>query len=318
MSTRLIEAEYIWRDGEMVLWRDATLHVLSLAVQFGSSVFEGIRCYRTPDGPAIFRLGDHITRLLHSCRVYRMDARHTAGELAAACAATVERNGLEECYLRPMVLRGYGSAGMNPIGSPVETYVPCWPWGVYLGEGAMEQGVDVGVSSWQRQEPNTFPSSVKSAGHYNAAQLVKMEAVANGYADAIALGPGGLVSEGSGANVVLVQNGTLITPATDGTFLSGITRDSVLTLAGDLGITVREQAVPREMLYSADELFFTGTAAEITPVRSVDRIPVGRGRPGPVTQALQERFARTVRGELPDERGWLAYVRQAAAVGARS
>jgi len=313
MSTKMIESELIWRDGEVIPWHDAKVHVLSLAVQFGSSVFEGIRCYKTPDGPAIFRLDDHLTRLEHSCRVYRMETRFTREELIAACTAIVDKNELEECYIRPMVVRGYGAAGMNPVGSPIETYIPCWPWGTYLGQEAIEQGVDVCVSSWNRQEPNTFPSSVKSAGHYNSAQLIKMEAVANGYVDAIALGPGGLVSEGSGMNVILVHDGALITPAVDGTFLRGITRDSVVTLANEMGIPTREQVVAREMLYSADELFFTGTAAELTPIRSVDRIKVGSGRRGPITRALQERFAQTVRGEVADTHGWLTYVRRRTA-----
>ena len=312
MSTHITEAQWIWQDGEFVAWHDARVHVLSLAVQFGSSVFEGIRCYATPGGPAIFRLHDHLQRLFDSCRIYRMDPGYSLEELAAACAAAVERNGLDACYIRPMVLRGYGAAGMNPIGSPVQVFIPCWPWGTYLGAEALEQGVDVGVSSWQRMAPNTFPALAKAAGNYNNAQLIKMEATANGYAEGIALSPSGLLSEGSGQNLFLVRRGALITPVLDGTNLTGITRDTVIAIAGDLGIPVREQPVPREALYTADELFFTGTASEITPIRSVDRVTVGAGRAGPVTQRLQRRFMEIVHGEVPDTRGWLSHTRPLA------
>jgi branched-chain amino acid aminotransferase len=311
MSSRIVEADWIWKDGEFVRWRDANVHLLSLAVQFGSSVFEGIRCYPTARGPAIFRLDEHIRRLHGSCRIYRMALPWSHEQLITASKATVARNGFNECYLRPMVLRGYGNAGMNPVNCPIETYIPCWPWGTYLGPDALEAGVDACVSSWQRPEPNTFPSTAKAAGHYNNAQLIKMEAVANGYAEAIALGPGGLVSEGSGQNVFIVRNGNLITPSLDGTSLAGITRDSIITMARDLDIPVFEQEVPREALYTADEAFFTGTAAEVTPIRSVDRIPVGTGRVGPMTRQLQQRFMQTVRGEIEDQHGWLAYVEPA-------
>jgi branched-chain amino acid aminotransferase len=309
MSTRLVEQEWIWRDGEMIPWAEAQVHVLSLAVQFGSSVFEGIRCYTTPSGPAIFRLHDHLRRLGDSCRIYRMDPGFTAEELAAACTELVAKNGLEACYLRPMVMRGYGSAGMNPVNTPVHTYICAFPWGTYLGEGALEAGVDACVSSWQRPEPNTFPALAKGAGHYNNAQLIKMEAVLNGFSEGIALGPNGLVSEGSGQNLFLVRDGVVITPTVDGTMLSGITRDSILKIARDLGLPTREQPVPREMLYTADELFFSGTAAEVTPIRSVDRVQIGMGRMGPVTRRLQQRFMQTVHGEVEDTRGWLAPVR---------
>jgi branched-chain amino acid aminotransferase len=315
MSTAMVEAEWIWKDGEFVRWHDANVHVLSIAVQFGSSVFEGIRCYPTADGPAIFRLHDHLERLVDSCRIFRMDPGYSVAELAAACAAAVERNGLDACYIRPMVLRGYGAAGMNPVGSPTHVFLPCWPWGAYLGPEALERGVDVCVSSWQRAEPNTFPIAAKAAGNYNNAQLIKMEAVANGYAEAIALGPGGLVSEGSGQNVFAVRRGVLMTPPLDGTNLAGITRDSILTVARDLGIPTREQPIPRETLYNADELFFTGTASEVTPIRSVDRITVGAGRAGPITRTLQQRFMDIVHGRVPAPaggEGWLAYTRRLA------
>ena len=314
--SRITESDVIWKDGELIPWADAKVHLLSLAVQFGSSIFEGIRCYSTPEGPAIFRLQDHLRRLFDSCRIYRMEVPYDQAQLADACVTTVERNALDSCYIRPMIVRGYGDAGMLPVHSPLETYIACWPWGTYLGEGALEQGVDVCVSSWQRAEPNTYPSLAKSAGHYNNAQLIKMEAHANGFAEAIALGPGGLVSEGSGQNVFVVRNGYLVTPATDGTLLFGITRDTILTLAREMEIPVREQQVPREMLYTADELFFTGTAAEVTPIRSVDRITVGSGRAGPITLALQKRFMQIVHGEAPDRYGWLTHVRAQSGRGA--
>ena len=311
MSTQLVEGEYIWMDGDFVRWHEAKLHVLSLAVQFGSSVFEGVRCYETEGGPAIFRLHDHLERLEHSSRVFRMEHAYDAAALEEACRETVARNGLGDCYLRPMVLRGYGAAGMNPAGSPVHVVIPAWPWGTYLGADALERGVDVCVSSWQRAEPNTFPISAKAAGNYNNAQLIKMEALANGYAEGIALGTGGLVSEGSGQNLFIVKKGALVTPPIDGTNLAGITRDTIIQLAGDLGIPVREGPVPRETLYSADELFFTGTASEVTPIRSVDRVTVGGGAAGPITKTIQRRYMQTVRGEVPDARGWLTMVRPA-------
>jgi branched-chain amino acid aminotransferase len=261
----------------------------------------------------VFRLDEHIRRLFDSCRIYRIDAGRTQEHIARACCDTVARNGLDECYIRPVILRGYGAAGMYPEGSPVETYICCVPWGTYLGEDALEAGVDVCVSSWQRPAPNTFPSLAKGAGHYNNAQLIKMEAVVNGYTEAIAVGPGGLLSEGSGQNVFLVRDGVLITPPIDGTSLAGITRSAVMELATDLGIRVAEKVVPREALYTADELFFAGTASEVTPIRSVDRIPVGAGGMGPVTRRIQRRFMETVHGEIEDTRGWLTRIPAAAA-----
>lgn len=301
-------SEWIWKDGEFIPWNEAKTHVLSLAVQFGSSVFEGIRAYRTERGAAIFRLRPHIRRLFDSCRIYRMTPNQSMEEIEEACADTVRKNDLQDCYIRPMVLRGYGSAGMDPSASPVESYICAWPWGTYLGEGALEKGVDVCVSSWMRAHPDTFPVQAKAAGHYNAAQLMKMEALANGYIEAIAVGPSGLVSEGSGQNVFLVREGVILTPFLDGTNLTGITRDSVIHIARDLGFEVREGQVAREALYTADELFFTGTASEVTPIRSVDKIPVGEGRAGPVTLAIQRRFMDTVQGRIPDQRDWLTVV----------
>jgi branched-chain amino acid aminotransferase len=305
--------DWIWRDGEFIPWEAATVHVMTHALHYGSSFFEGIRCYSTPDGPAIFRLHDHLRRLHDTCRIYRTEVPFSIATLAQACCELVARNGLEDCYIRPIVLRGLGAPGLNPSASPVETYLICWPWGAYLGAEALERGVDVRVSSWSRMAPNTFPAMAKAGGNYIAAQLMKMEALADGYAEAIALDPNGLLSEGSGENVFLVRDEILITPALNGSFLPGITRDTVITIARDLGIPVREQAVPREMLYIADEVFLTGTAAELTPVRSVDRIPVGDGTVGPITRAIQQKLMDILHGRAPDHYGWRTPVTQRSA-----
>jgi len=307
--SQIAESQWIWRDGAFIPWADATIHVLSHSVQFGSSAFEGIRAYSTPRGPAIFRLREHLTRLLMSCKIYRTDVPYTIDQLIAASRELIVRNGLESCYLRPMVVRGYGSAGMVPTGAPVEVYLPCWPWGTYLGAGALENGVDACISSWHRVEPNTIPAMAKIAGNYLSGQLIKMEAVANGYAEGIALSPGGMVSEGSGQNVFLVSGGTIVTTPLDGTILGGITRDTIMTLAREAGIPVREAHIPREMLYMADEVFFTGTAAEITPVRSIDKITIGAGKPGPVTTLMQTQYLDIVHGRVDDTHGWLTHCR---------
>lgn len=306
-------ARWIWKDGEIIPWEAATLHVMSHVVHYGSSVFEGIRCYATPRGPALFRLTEHVERLHYSARVYRIPLAHDAATLADACAAVVRRNGLAACYIRPIVLRGLGAAGVNPSASPVETYIIGWPWGAYLGDAALEHGVDACVSSWQRPAPNTIPTGAKAGGNYLSSQLIKLEAAANGFDEGIALGVGGTVSEGSGQNLFLVRGGELVTPATDGSQLAGITRDSIIRLAGELGFAVREQSVPRELLYAADEAFFTGTAAEVTPIRSIDRIPVGNGAVGAVTRALQQRLLAIAHGEAPDLYGWLTSVAAADA-----
>jgi branched-chain amino acid aminotransferase len=267
-----------------------------------------MRAYNTPKGPAIFRLDAHIRRLVDSARIYRMVPDYTPEKLAAVSCEIVVKNELEDCYVRPMILRGYGAPGLNPLNSPIETYFAAWPWGAYLGEGALEGGVDVCVSSWQRAKPNTFPARAKAGGQYVNAQLMKMEAITNGYTDAIALGPEGLVSEGTGMNLFLVREGEIITPLLDGTALVGITRGAVIQMAHDLGYEVRSEPVPRESLYNADEMFFTGTAAEVTPVRSVDRIPIGEGKAGPITLALQKRFLETVKAGNDDPHGYLTYV----------
>ncbi len=305
--------EWIWRNGEWIRWEDATIHVLSHVVHYGSCVFEGIRCYATPQGPAIFRLHEHIRRFQDSAKIYRMEMPETA-VLEEACKEVVSRNEMDACYIRPIALRGYGSPGVDPAPNPVDVYFMCWDWGAYLGKEGLEQGVDACVSTWLRPFPDTYPAMAKAGGNYLNGQLLKMEAHVNGYAEAIALGPSGMVSEGSGQNVFVVRDGTLITPATDGTFLQGITRNAIIQYAHDLEIPVREQPVPREMLYIADEVFFCGTAAEVTPVRSVDHIQVGKGGMGPITRRIQHHFFAVVRGDEPDLHGWLTPVKEPAGV----
>ena len=304
----ITKADWIWKDGTFIKWDDAQVHLLSTAVQFGTSLFEGIRCYDTPNGPAIFRLNDHLRRLVDSCRTYSIDLPHDIPTLTAACVDAVRKNNLKGCYLRPMVLLGYGGAGLEADGSPVETYVPAWPWGTYLGAGALEQGVHACVSSWQRAHPNTFPLMAKAGGQYLNSQLMKWEAKRNGFQEAIGLSPSGLVSEGTGMNIFVVWRGNCFTPSLDGTLLPGITADSVLTLANDIGITIEPRQIPREMLYGADEIFFTGTAAEITPVASVDRKPVGTGTAGPIALAIQKRYLDYTKGAVPDTHGWRTLV----------
>jgi len=308
MAGKLEGSDWIWSDGKFVRWENATVHLLSLAVQFGSSLFEGIRCYETSDGPSIFRLDAHIRRLIHSCKIYRMEPHYTRETIAEACTETVRKNDLGDCYIRPMVLRGYGAAGLDPTESPIETAIAAWPWGAYLGEDALKAGVDVCVSTWNRPAPNTFPSHAKAAGHYNNAQLIKMEAMTNGYAEGIVLGTHGRVSEGGGQNLFLIQDGVVVTPELDGTLLQGITRDAILVLADDMGLEAREQPIPREDLYTADELFFTGTASEVTPIRSVDRVTIGDGKMGPVTAKIQKHFLAIVKGEAEDPHGWRTLV----------
>jgi branched-chain amino acid aminotransferase len=314
---KLPATEWIWRDGEFIRWNDAQVHVLSHSMQFGSSAFEGIRCYETPRGPAVFRLEDHLKRLLSSCKIYRMEVKHSVDDLVAATCELVDKNAMKACYIRPMVLRGFGAAGMVPFDSPVETYLPCWPWEAYLGAGALENGVDACVSTWHRVAPNTIPAGAKVAGNYLGGQLIKMEALANGYGEGIALDTDGLVSEASGQNVFVISNGVIYTSPINGTLLPGITRDAVITIAREMGITVLEQQVPRESLYVADEVFLTGTATEVAPVRSVDKITVGTGKRGPITQQIQQKFLDIVHGRVEDTHGWLTYVSAERASGRR-
>lgn len=304
MAAPFEPTEWIWRNGEMIRWEDATIHVMSHVAHYGSSIFEGIRCYKTPDGPAIFRLREHMRRFADSAKIYRMDLGHSQDTIAEACESVLRMNNMEEAYIRPLAFRGFGHPGVNPTGNPIEVYVICWYWGAYLGEEGMTKGVDACVSSWHRMAPNTFPSFAKAGGNYLSAQLMKMEAITNGYAEAIALGPSGMLSEGSGQNLFIVRGDKLMTPSLDGTFLPGITRDAIITIAKDAGIEVCEQPLAREMLYIADEAFFSGTAAEVTPIRSVDRIPVGHGVAGKMTMMLQDKLLGIARGKYPDPYGW--------------
>lgn len=298
----------VWMNGKIVDWADATIHVATHVVHYGSAVFEGMRCYKTPKGSAFFRLGAHMRRLYDSARVYRMEYAMDRDQLTRGVVDTVKANGLPACYIRPIIYRGYHSLGVNPLPNPVDAAIMVWEWGTYLGPEALEKGVDVCVSSWTRSAPNTFPAMAKTAANYANSALIKMEALTDGYAEGIALDHEGRLSEGSGQNLFLVRDETLYTPPISSSVLPGITRDSIMTLAGDLGFAVREQPLPREMLYLADEVFFVGTAAELTPIRSVDRIQIGQGKRGPVTTALQQTFFDYINGVLPDRHGWLDYV----------
>lgn len=298
----------IWRDGSFVEWDDATIHVMSHVVHYGSSVFEGIRCYETPSGPAIFRLPEHMRRFADSCRIYRMPLEHSQETLAQACVDTVSENGLPHCYLRPVAVRTGQHMGVFPANAPLEVFIIPWQWGAYLGQAGLTDGVDVCVSSWRRAAPDTFPSLAKAGGNYLNSQLSLMEARINNYSEGIMLDSFGFVSEGSGENIFVVRDGKIFTSTIASAILGGITRDSVLTIARDLGIQVVEQVIPREMLYIADELFFTGTAVEITPIRSVDRIPIGTGKPGPISLAIQKEYMGIAKGAIPDRHGWLTHV----------
>jgi branched-chain amino acid aminotransferase len=302
----LQKTDKIWHKGKLIRWEDATVHVMAHVIHYGSSVFEGVRCYAPPSGPAIFRAQEHVLRLLDSAKVYRMDVGFSAEELITAMTDLVRANGIWPCYIRPIAFRGYGDAGVTPVNCPVEVYVVNYPWGKYLTQD--DSGVDVCVSSWTRIAPNTLPALAKAGANYMNSQLIRMEATTNGYAEGIALDANGYVSEGSGENVFIVRNGVLQTAPLGNSVLPGITRDSILTLARELGIPVSEAGIPREMLYIADEAFFTGTAAEVTPIRSVDRIPVGKGDVGPITRALQHEFFGIVHGTQPDRFHWLTPV----------
>src|SRR5438270_7172909 len=301
--------EKIWHNGHFIPWEQATIHVLSHVVSYGTSVFEGIRCYSTPAGPAIFRLHEHVRRMTDSAKIYRMEELGFSREqLAEAMIELVRLNRLDSCYLRPIVIRGYGDIGVNPLNNPIDVYIACWVWGKYLGEEALAEGVDVCVSSWNRLAPNTLPTLAKAGANYMNSQLIKMEAITNGYSEGIALDAAGYVSEGSGENIFVVRDGKILTPPLGASVLPGITRDSVIHLANDLGIPLSESLVPREMLYIADEVFFSGTAAEITPIRSIDRIQIGKGHRGPIAEKLQKEFFAIVNGTKPDRHGWLSPV----------
>jgi branched-chain amino acid aminotransferase len=308
----ITKVDKIWMNGQWVAWDDAKIHVLAHVAHYASSVFEGIRSYKTKRGAAIFRLDDHLDRLMGSAKIYRMELPFTREQIRQACLDVIAVNGLSDCYLRPLIYRGYENLGVNPFGSPVEVAVAAFPWGKYLGDDALSKGVAVKISSWWRISPNTLPALAKASANYMNSQLMKMEALVDGYAEAIALDARGFVSEGSGQNVFGVLKGELVTPPITSSILAGITRASVMQLAKDLGYTVRETVIPREQLYLMDEMFFCGTAVEINPITSVDRIPIGTGEPGPMTKALQTAFFGIVRGDQPDRHEWLTPVPQAA------
>lgn len=317
-------APKVWRNGELINWDDARVHVMTHALHYGSSVFEGIRAYSTKKGPAVFRLQEHMQRLLNSAKIYRMETALTRDELVKATVDVVRESGLEQCYLRPIMFRGLDEQnptfGVNPLKNPIETYIGAWDWGKYLGDEALEKGVEVCVSSWSRMTPNSLPAMAKAAGNYMNSQLIKMEAILAGFHEGIALDDRGYISEGSGENLFLVQNGQLVTPPLGSAILPGITRDSVIQIARELGIPVVETALQRASLYICDELFFTGTAAEVTPICAVDRITVGNGRRGEITKKIQETYMAIVQGErpAPNNAPWLTYVNEASATAQES
>jgi branched-chain amino acid aminotransferase len=311
----------IWMNGKLVEWKDATIHIASHVIHYGSGVFEGARCYDTPKGSACFRLDEHMQRLINSAKIYRMEYPLDLGGWRDAVLQTIRANEMKACYIRPLVYRGYETLGVNPLGNPVDAAILVWEWGAYLGAEALEQGVDMKISSWSRMAPNTLPAMAKSTANYANSALIKMEALADGYSEGIALDVFGNISEGSGQNLFIVRDGAIVTPPISASILGGITRDTIITLARELGFSVTESDLPRESVYIADEVFCVGTAAEVTPIRSIDKIKIGSGRRGPVTEALQRAFFDVINGESPDRHGWLTYVypegarREQAAVG---
>lgn len=304
----LPECDKIWFNGELVDWHDAKIHVLSHVVHYGSSVFEGIRCYKTEKGSAVFRLDEHVSRLFDSAKIYRMEIPYTQEEVTQAILETIRVNKLEACYIRPVVFRGYETLGVDPMGCPVDAVIAVWEWGEYLGEAALKNGVSVCTSSWNRMAPNTLPFLAKAGGNYLNSQLVRIEANLNGYDEGIVLGTDGLVSEGSGENIFAIKNGSIVTPESHYGILPGITRHTAITLMRDLGMKVEQRGIPREFLYIADEVFFTGTAAEITPIRAIDKIQIGAGERGPITAQIQDAFFKVIRAEVEDKHGWLTFV----------
>ena len=303
------KVEKIWMNGSLVNWDEAQVHVLSHVVHYGSSWFEGIRCYDTAKGSAIFRLDRHLRRLYDSTKIYRTEIPYTLAQLESAIVETINVNKMKACYIRPVVYRGFGDVGVNPLPCPVEVSIAVWEWGTYLGAEALENGIDVCVSTWNRPAPNTLPAMAKAGGNYALSQIMKIDAIQAGFNEAIALDENGYVSEGSGENIVFVKDGVLLTPPLSSSLLPGITRDSIVQLARDMKIEVREMVIPREMVYVADELFFTGTAAEVTPIRSVDRVLVGDGKPGPITMHLQRAFFNVVKDGV-DPYKWLSFVKK--------
>ncbi|MGI9165543.1 MAG: branched-chain amino acid transaminase [Pyrinomonadaceae bacterium] len=304
--------DVVWHDGQFIKWTDARVHVMSHVLHYGSSIFEGIRCYSTKNGPAIFRLKEHMQRFLNSAKIYRMDHSLKFDQLCEASVELVKRSGLDQCYIRPILFRSldeeHPAFGVNPFPNPLVCYIGAWDWGKYLGDEAIEKGVDVCVSTWNRLTPNSMPAMAKSGANYMNSQLIKMEALINGFAEGIALDDRGYVSEGSGENIFLISGGVVSTPPLSSSILAGITRDSVIQICDELGITVKERSIQRAALYVADELFFSGTAAEITPIRSVDRITVGSGARGEITTRIQEAFFKITKGERKAPGDWLTYV----------
>ncbi|HEX9713055.1 MAG TPA: branched-chain amino acid transaminase [Actinomycetota bacterium] len=300
--------EKIWMDGTLVPWEDAKIHILTHSLHYGSGVFEGIRAYETRKGPAIFRLTDHIDRLYRSAKIFTIDIPYTREQLMDACKETVRASGLPSCYVRPLVYLGYGEMGLNPLLAPVNVAVVVWPWGTYLGDEGLTKGVRMKVSSWRRHDPNIIPPAAKGTGQYINSQLAKVEAIKAGYDEAIMLNPQGMVSEATGENIFIVRGDDLITPPMSAGALVGITRDSVMTIARDLGVAVYEAEMQRTDLYTADEVFVCGTAAEITPVREIDDRVIGAGEPGPLTKKIQETFFAAVKGEVEQYGQWLEHV----------
>ncbi|NIR48053.1 branched-chain amino acid transaminase [candidate division KSB1 bacterium] len=306
--SEFLESGKIWFSGKMIDWRDAKIHVMCHVLHYGSSVFEGFRCYKTARGPAIFRLKDHIRRLYDSAKIYRIPMPFSREVVEQACIDVVKINGLEEAYIRPIAFRGYGSLGVDPKDTPTELVVGALAWGKYLGDEAINVGVDVRVSSWNRMRPNTFPAMAKCGANYMNSQLINLEAKADGYIEGIALDAGGLVSEGSGENIFVIRDGKIYTPSLASSVLPGITRDCVINLAEALGYKIEVASIPREFLYIADEVFFTGSAAEVSPIKSIDRIPIGQGRRGPITEKIQKHFFGILTGEIEDKYGWLTFI----------
>ena len=302
------KAGKIWIDGNMVDWKDANIHVLSHVVHYGTSVFEGIRAYKNENGVGVFRLKEHVQRLFDSAKIYKIDIPYTQEEIEEAIMETVRVNDLDGCYIRPIVFRGYGELGVNPLNCPVNVVIAAWEWGSYLGEEGMANGVDIGVSSWRKPAPDTFPALAKCGANYMNSQLAKLEAIDNGFDEAIMLDYEGHVSEGSGENIFIVEGEKLFTPAMSSSNLKGITRDSIMTLARDLGYEVVEEVISRERLYSANEVFFTGTAAEVTPIRSIDHRQIGIGRRGPISEKIQSAFFDIVEARVEDKYNWLSYI----------
>jgi branched-chain amino acid aminotransferase len=299
----------IWMNGKFIKWSDAKIHVLSHVIHYGSSFFEGIRCYKTKKGPAVFRLDEHVKRLINSAKIFRVDIPYSFKEIRQAIIDTITSNKLEACYIRPIAYRGYDDLGVNPLKNPVDLAIAAWEWGSYLGKGALESGIEVCVSSWKRSAPDSVPTMAKIGGAYMNGQLIKMEAITNGYSEGIALDINGYISEGSGENVFLVYEGELYTPQVSNSILGGITRDSIMKLAEDMGYRVKETNIMREMLYISDEVFFSGTAAEITPIKSIDKIIVGDGKPGKVTKQLQDAFFE-ITNNGKDKFRWLTFLKR--------